>query len=126
MSQGKISVSCKTNHPFKNRFLDLGARAQRLHHSSLVQYGEYVVIDSAFTSCMQIRVFGVRTRLKRQSAEYVGPRPEFEYVYVDQGILSVKAETAKTEPQFREGVCGTPIIQGSSGLDESYLALGRV
>jgi hypothetical protein len=46
----------QTNHPFTNQFLDLGARAQRLYHSSLIKYGEYVVIDSAFTSRQRMRV----------------------------------------------------------------------
>ena len=39
-----------------------------------------------------MRVLGVRTGLEGQPAGCIGRRPEFDYVQIDQGILSVKAQ----------------------------------
>src|SRR5947207_4129462 len=39
----------ETPHSFSNTFLDIDATAQRLFHSNLLQYGDYVIMDSAFT-----------------------------------------------------------------------------
>lgn len=116
-----------TQYSFSNEFLDLNIRAKRLLHSSLIPFGEFVVIDSAYTSRQRMRLFGVRTGKKRVPPNYIGPRAPYEYVVVEQGIFSVQAAVINREPRIRDGVCGTPIIhQGMTLTDQSALQRGEV
>ena len=116
-----------TQYPFSNEFLDLNIRAKRLLHSSLIRFGEFAIIDSAYTSRQRMRLFGVRTGKKRVSANYPGPRAPYEYVTVEQGIFSVQAAVINREPRIRDGVCGTPIIhQGMTRTDQLALERGEV
>ena len=63
-------------YSFSNTFLDIDATAQRLVHSSLLQFGDYVMMDSAFTSRQHMRLLGVRSGKKRAPPGYVGPTSE--------------------------------------------------
>jgi hypothetical protein len=116
-----------TQYSFSNELLDLNIHAKRLLHSSLIPFGEFAVIDSAYTSRQRMRLFGVRTGKKRAPENYVGPQTPYEYVTVDQGIFSVQAAAINREPRIRDGVCGTPIIhQGMALSDQSALEHGEV
>lgn len=116
-----------TNYPFSNQLLDVDVLAKHLVHSSLLPFGEFVVIDSAYTSKQRMRLFGLRVGKKRPPPQYVGPRGENEYVNVDQGIFSVRADVINREPKIGDGVCGTPILrQGISVADLSALGRGEV
>jgi hypothetical protein len=113
--------------PFLNHLLDINVTAKRLRHSSLISYGQWVVIDSAYTSKQRMRVFGLRVGKKRPPPGYDGPSGEYEYVQVDQVIFSVRADVINREPKIRDGVCGTPILlQGRTLVDQSDLHRGEV
>jgi len=117
----------ETSHSFSNTFLDVDATAQRLFHSTLLRYGDYVIMDSAFTSRQHMRLLGVRSGKKRTPPGYVGPASDCDYVAIDQGIYSVRAPIINTEPQVREGVCGTPVLlAGKHKEDLSILKDGCV
>jgi len=117
----------ETQHSFSNTLLDINATAQRLFHSNLLQFGDYVVMDSAFTSRQRMRFLGVRSGKKRTLPGYVGPTSDHEYITIDQGIYSVRAAIINTEPQVREGVCGTPVLlAGKYKEDQSLLRDGCV
>ena len=116
-----------TEYPFSNRFLDIDVQAKRLIHSSLLPFGQFVVIDSAYTSRQRMRLFGLRSGKRRPPPGYIGPLEQFKYVTLDQGIFSVQAAVINREPRIRDGVCGTPIMhQGVTITDQSALARGEV
>jgi|SRR5579859_625040 len=116
---GLVNTEC----PLSNQLLDVEVQAKRLLHSSLIPFGQFVLIDSAYTSRQPMRLFGK----KRPPANYNGPLAQFTYVAVDQGIFSVQAARINREPQIRDGVCGTPIIhQGVTITDQSALERGEV
>jgi hypothetical protein len=99
--------------PFSNRFFNINITAKTLLHSSLIPFGQFVVIGSAYTSKQRMRLFGLRVSEKtRPSAGYIGSRQENEYVQpVDQSIFSGRADVkVNREPHIRDGVCGTPIL----------------
>lgn len=113
--------------PFTNEFLDIRASAQKLYHSSLLRYGDWIVLDSAFTSKQKMRCLGIRTGKKRQMANSIRPREDYSYVTTDQGIFSVTAPVINSQLQIREGVCGTPLlVAGKFKSDESLLKEGLV
>ena len=58
----------ETSVSFSNTLLDVNTTAQRLLHSSLLKFGQFLVIDSAFTSRQRVRCFGVRTGLRQSSS----------------------------------------------------------
>jgi hypothetical protein len=60
-----LSLWSRTDYPFSNKFLDIDVQAKRLIHSSLLEFGEVVVIDSAYTSRQRMRLLGLRTGEKR-------------------------------------------------------------
>jgi len=114
----------ETPFPFKNSLLDVNTTTQRLLHSSLLKFGEYLVIDSAFTSRQRVRCFGVRTGLRRPPP---GPSSTSRYAVVNQGIFAVRSPMINSEPQLRLGMCGTPLVLLGEYLeDESYLRHGHV
>ena len=131
---GKITETCgediglvTTECPFSNQLLDVDVHAKRLLHSSLIPFGQFVVIDSAYTSRQRMRLFGLRTGKKRPPPNHTGPLAQFNYVAVDQGIFSVQAAVINREPRIRDGVCGTPILhQGVTITDQSALGRGEV
>ena len=117
----------ETSHSFSNTLLDIDATAQRLFHSTLLQFGDYVVMDSAFTSRQCMRFLGVRSGKKRTPPGYVGPCSDHDYIAIEQGIYSVRAAIINTESQVREGVCGTPVfLAGKHKEDQSLLRDGCV
>ena len=117
----------ETPHSFSNTFLDVDATAQRLFHSTLLQYGDYVIMDSAFTSRQHMRLLGVRSGKKRTPPDYVGPASAHNDVSIDQGIYFVRAPIINTEPHVREGICGTPVLlAGKHKEDLSILKDGCV
>jgi hypothetical protein len=117
----------ETSHSYSNTLLDIDATAQRLFHSTLLEFGDYVVMDSAFTSTQRMRILGVRSGKKRPPPGYVGPSSDHDYVAIEQGIYSVRAAIINTEPQVREGVCGTPVfLAGKHKEDQSLLRDGCV
>jgi hypothetical protein len=117
----------KPNVPFSNQFFDEDVCARKSLQSSLVPYGDFVVIDSAFTGKQRMRFFGLRTGLRRQPANYPGPKGEHEYAVIEQGIYCVRSQTINAEPQIRDGVCGAPLIhQGAAQYDNSVLPEGGV
>ena len=95
----------------------------RLLHSSLLRFGEFVVIDSK----QRMRLFGLHVEKKRLPPQYVGQQVEYGYVSVDQGIFSVRADVINREPKIRDRVCGTPILyQGISVANRSASGRGEV
>jgi hypothetical protein len=123
----------EAEYDFSNEFLDVGATAKKLLHSSLLTFGQFVVIDSAFTGQQRMFYSGIRAGLKRPtipsntSELYYGPSPNYSYLQIEQGIYAVRSEVINGEPKIREGVCGTPIVlQGRSKRDESFLMDGQV
>jgi hypothetical protein len=117
--------------PFSNDFLDLRCTAQKLYHSSLLTFGLFVVIDSAFTGRQRMFFAGIRAGQKRPKTEpgsaYVGPSQNYRYLQLEQGIYAVRSDVINGEPKIREGTCGTPVVvQGKSKQDESSLSNGLV
>jgi hypothetical protein len=113
--------------PFTNELLDIKASAQKLYHSSLLRYGDWIVLDSAFTSKQKMRCLGIRTGKKRLKAGSIRLREDYSYVNTDQGIFSVTPPVINSQPQIREGVCGTPLlVAGKFESDESLLKEGLV
>ena len=53
--------SVETQHSFSSTLLDIDATARRLYHSSLLLYGDFVVMDSAFTLSQRMRWIGVQS-----------------------------------------------------------------
>ena len=100
----------ETQHLFSNTLLDVDATAQRLFHSTLLRYGDFMVMDSAFTSRQRMRCLGVRTGKKRAPPGCAGLTSESEYVVFEQGIYSARSPIINAELQVREGVCSTLII----------------
>jgi len=114
----------ETSFPFKNTLFDVNTTAQRLFHSSLLKFGQYFVIDSAFTSRQCVRCFGVRTGLRHQPP---GPSSTARYAVVNQGIFAARSPVINSEPRLRLGMCGTPLLLSGEYLeDESYLRHGHV
>ena len=123
----------ETEYEFSNEFLDLNATAKKLLHSSLLTFGQFVVIDSAYTGRQRMFYSGIRAGPKHpvsppNAAEpYYGPSPRYRHLQIEQGIYAVRSEVINGEHKIREGVCGTPIVvQGRSRRDESYLNNGQV
>ena len=114
----------ETPFPFKNNLLDVNTTAQRLLHSSLLKFGQYLVMDSAFTSRQRVRCFGVRAALRHPTP---GPSATARYAVVNQGIFAVQSPVINSEPQLQLGMCGTPLVLSGEYLeDESYLRHGHV
>ena len=55
-----------SEYPFSNQFLDVQAKG--FLHFSLTPFGQFVVIDSAYTSRQRMRLFGLPTGKKRPPA----------------------------------------------------------
>jgi hypothetical protein len=111
----------ETPFSFSNTFLDVNTTAQKLLHSSLLKFGQYFVVDSAFTSRQRVRCFGVRTGLRQPPP---GPSPHTRYAVVNQGLCSVCSPVINSE---RLGMCGTPLVLSGEYLeDESYLRHGHI
>jgi hypothetical protein len=123
----------KAEYDFSNEFLDIGVTAKKLVHSSLLTFGQFVVIDSAYTGRQRMFYSGIRAGPKHPvmpsdaTEPYYGPSPVYRYLQIEQGIYAVRSEVINGEPKIREGVCGTPIVlQGRSRRDESFLVEGQV
>lgn len=109
----------ETSASFNNTLLDVNTTAQRLLHSSLLKFGQFLITDSAFTSRQRLRCFGVRIGLRRPPP---GPSPNKRYAVVVQGIFAGRSLLINAEPQLRLGMCGSPLIPSGEYLeDESYL-----
>ena len=109
---------------FNNTLLDINTTAHRLLNSSLLKFGQYLVIDSAFTSRQRLRCFGIRTGLRQPPP---GPSPSVRYAVVHQGIFAVRSPVIKCEPKLRLGMCGTPLVLSGEYLeDESCLRHGHI
>ena len=104
----------ETSVPFSNTLLDVNTTAKRLSRTSLIKFGQFLVIDSAFTSRQRVRCFGVRAGLRQSSS---GPSPTIRCAVINQGICAVRSPVINSEPQLRLGMCGTPLI-----LSGEYLA----
>ena len=122
-----------TDYEFSNEFLDVNVTAKKLHHSSLLTFGQFVVIDSAYTGRQRMFYSGIRAGPKNPvigpgvKQPYSGPSSSYRYLQIEQGIYAVRSEVINGEPKIREGVCGTPIVvQGKSKRDESFLSQGLV
>jgi hypothetical protein len=109
---------------FNNTFLDINTTTRRLLHSSLFKFGQYFIVDSAFTSRQRVRCFGVRTGLRRPP---LGPSQNVRYAVVNQGICAVRSPVINSEPKLRLGMCGMPLVLSGEYLgDESYLRHGHI
>jgi hypothetical protein len=122
-----------SDYEFSNEFLDVGATATKLLHSALLTFGQFVVIDSAYTGRQRMFYSGIRAGPKNPvmphdaKHPYYGPSPNYRHLQIEQGIYAVRSEVINGEPKIREGVCGTPIVvQGKSNWDESLLSHGLV
>ena len=114
----------KTSAPFSNTLLDVDTAAKRLLHSSLLKFGQDLIIDSAFTSRQRVRCFGIRAGLRNPPP---GPTSRTRYAVVNQGLCAVRSPVINSEPQLRLGMCGTPLVLSGEFLaDESYLRHGHV
>ena len=114
----------ETSVPFNNTLIDINTTAQRLLHSSLLKFGQYLVVDSAFTSRQRVRCFGVRAGLRQPPP---GPSINIRYAVVSQGICAVPSPMINSELQLRLGMCGTPLVLWGEYLeDESYLRHGHI
>jgi hypothetical protein len=116
--------------PFSKEFLDLRCTAQKLYHSSLLTFGMFVVIDSAFTGRQRMFFAGIRAgpqRPKKVGSTYVRPSSNYRCLQLEQGIYAVRSNVINGDPKIRGGTCGTPVVvQGKSKQDESLLSSGLV
>ena len=123
---GLASLIC----PFTNEFPELQVKAKTLLHSSQLRYNQFAVIDSCFTGVQTLRVLGVRTgadsRLQGTDGQepVPGPMQYGRYIKVCQGIYGVNAAVIPTQPQIRQGVCGTPLIVGGANKRKMTHVLG--
>ena len=123
----------EAEYDFSNEFLDLRITAKKLLRSSLLTFGQFVVIDSAYTGRQRMFYSGIRAGPKHPvlppdaKEPYYGPSLQYRYLQIEQGIYAVRSEVINGEPKIREGVCGTPVVlQGRSKRDESFLIDGQV
>jgi hypothetical protein len=100
----------KSGVRFNNEFLDIDGIAKQLMAASTFKYGEFFLIDSAFTGKQRLRVFGLRTGKRRAGNQWQGPKEDHEYVVVEQGVFAVDTPVIDSSPIVRDGVCGTPLI----------------
>jgi hypothetical protein len=113
---------------FSNGVLDLNATAQTLKRADEFVEGDYFVLDSAFTGRQRLMLFGVRAGKHRAGPQWKGPKEEYDYVVLEQGVYSVETPIMESPPMIREGVCGTPIIHAGRKIGEEveYVAQGVV
>lgn len=123
----------KTDHEFSNEFLDIDVTTTKLLPSSLLTFGQFVVIDSAYTGRQRMFYSGIRAGPKKPvmppnaKQPYHGPSPNYRYLQIERGIYAVRSEVINGEPKIREGVYCTPlVVQGKSKRDESFLSQGLV
>jgi hypothetical protein len=124
---GDDIVLVEATQPFSNKLLEVDAEAQRFIHSDLLEFGDFLVMDSAFTGKQKLRFWGVRAGRRRPSMGWQGPVADYDYVVVEQGVCSVDQPVIDKSPIVRRGVCGTPLIlAGRDFIDETLLSNGLV
>jgi hypothetical protein len=117
----------ETTQPVSNKLLEVDTEAQRFIHSDLLEFGDFLVMDSAFTGKQKLRFWGVRAGRRRPSMGWQGPVADYDYVVVEQGVCSVDQPVIDKSPIVRRGVCGTPLIlAGRDFIDETLLSNGLV
>jgi len=116
---GEDVALVESSVPFSNNLLDVGTRAKELCPASQFRFGDWFVIDAAFTGRQLLKCFGMRAGKRRAHTNGPGPKAERNYIVLEQGIFSVQAREMDREPNVRDGVCGTPIIfAGTDVVDE--------
>ena len=84
-----------SEYPFSNQFLDVDVQAKGFLHYSLIPFGQFVVIDSAYASHQRMRLFGLHTGKKRPPAITMAHSLNSN---VDQRIFSAQSAVINREP----------------------------